>query len=281
MQTIYNIKQNIKNSLNDIYDKREIQSFIYIIFEHVLNYSKIDTVLNKKEEIDVEKCKIIYSIVERLEKEEPIQYILGETEFYDLIFNVNQSTLIPRGETEELVQLVINENNDKEISILDVGTGSGCIAISLAKNLEKAKVSALDISEKAIETAKNNAKKNNVKVNFFLEDILNIKHKYDNYDIIVSNPPYICNSEKSLMQNNVLDYEPHTALFVDDNDPLIFYRTIAIFAQKILTKEGFLYFEINEALGKEMKEMLEKYSYKNIEIIKDINERDRIVKAQK
>lgn len=281
MQTIYNIKQNIKNSLSGIYDKREIQSFIYIIFEHVLNYSKIDTVLNKKEEIDAEKCKIIYSIVERLEKEEPIQYILGETEFYDLIFNVNESTLIPRGETEELVQLIINENNDKEISILDVGTGSGCIAIPLAKNLQKAKVSALDISEKAIETAKRNAEKNNVEVNFFLEDILNIKHKHDNYDIIVSNPPYICNSEKSLMQNNVLDYEPHTALFVDDNDPLIFYRTIAIFAQKNLTKEGFLYFEINEALAKEMKEMLEKYSYKNIEIIKDINERDRIVKAQK
>ncbi|MGB5990482.1 MAG: peptide chain release factor N(5)-glutamine methyltransferase [Marinifilaceae bacterium] len=281
MQTIYNIKQNIKSALSDIYDKREIQSFIYIIFEHVLNYSKIDTVLNKKEEIEDETCEIIYSIIKRLEKEEPIQYILGETEFYDLIFNVNESTLIPRGETEELVQLVINENIDRDISILDIGTGSGCIAISLAKNLERAKVSALDISEKAIETAKENAEKNNVKVNFFLEDILNIKQKYENYDIIVSNPPYICNSEKKLMQNNVLDYEPHTALFVEDNDPLIFYRTIAIFALDTLKEEGLLYFEINEALAKEMKEMLEEYSYKNIEIIKDINERNRIVKAQK
>jgi release factor glutamine methyltransferase len=281
MQTIYNIKQNIKSALSDIYDKREIQSFIYIIFEHVLNYSKIDTVLNKKEEIEDETCEIIYSIIKRLEKEEPIQYILGETEFYDLIFNVNESTLIPRGETEELVQLVINENIDRDISILDIGTGSGCIAISLAKNLERAKVSALDISEKAIETAKENAEKNNVKVNFFLEDILNIKQKYENYDIIVSNPPYICNSEKKLMQNNVLDYEPHTALFVEDNDPLIFYRTIAIFALETLKEEGLLYFEINEALAKEMKEMLEEHSYKNIEIIKDINERNRIVKAQK
>lgn len=281
MQTIYNIKQNIKSALSDIYDKREIQSFIYIIFEHVLNYSKIDTVLNKKEEIEDETCEIIYSIIKRLEKEEPIQYILGETEFYDLIFNVNESTLIPRGETEELVQLVINENIDRDISILDIGTGSGCIAISLAKNLERAKVSAVDISEKAIETAKENAEKNNVKVNFFLEDILNIKQKYENYDIIVSNPPYICNSEKKLMQNNVLDYEPHTALFVEDNDPLIFYRTIAIFALETLKEEGLLYFEINEALAKEMKEMLEEHSYKNIEIIKDINERNRIVKAQK
>jgi release factor glutamine methyltransferase len=280
MQTIYNIKQDIKNSLSSIYDKREIQSFIYIIFEYVLNYAKIDTVINKNKEIAEDKCEKIYSILERLKKEEPIQYILGETEFYDLTFNVNESTLIPRGETEELVQLVINENRDKKISILDIGTGSGCIAISIAKNLPLAKVSALDISEKAIETAKTNAERNEVEVNFFLEDILNRKHTHEKYDLIVSNPPYICNSEKTLMQTNVLDYEPHTALFVDDNNPLIFYKEIALFAKENLSDNGLLYFEINEALAKEMKEMLENYSYKNIEIIKDINDRDRIVKAQ-
>jgi release factor glutamine methyltransferase len=280
MQTIYNIKQDIKNSLSSIYDKREIQSFIYIIFEYVLNYAKIDTVINKNKEIAEDKCEKIYSILERLKKEEPIQYILGETEFYDLTFNVNESTLIPRGETEELVQLVINENRDKKISILDIGTGSGCIAISIAKNLPLAKVSALDISEKAIETAKTNAERNEVEVNFFLEDILNRKHTHEKYDLIVSNPPYICNSEKTLMQTNVLDYEPHTALFVDDNNPLIFYKEIALFAKENLSDNGLLYFEINEALAKEMKEMLENYSYKNVKIIKDINDRDRIVKAQ-
>lgn len=281
MQTIYNIKQDIKKSLSSLYDKREIQSFIYIIFNYVLNYAKIDTVLNKDEEIQEDKCKIIYSIVERLKKHEPLQYILGETDFYDLIFNVNESTLIPRQETEELVQLIINENMNKDISILDIGTGSGCIAICLAKNLPLAKVSALDISEKAIETAITNADRNNVKVDFFLEDILNRKTSHKKYDIIVSNPPYICNSEKSLMHANVLDYEPHTALFVDDNNPLIFYKEIALFAKENLNDNGLLYFEINEALGKEMKDMLENYSYKNVEIIKDINERDRIVKAQK
>jgi len=281
MQTVFEIKQDIKNSLSSYYDKREIQSFIYIIFEYILSYGKIDTEVKKEEKIDEDICERIFSIVDRLKKFEPIQYIIGETDFYDLIFKVNKATLIPRQETEELVHLIIDENSNKDISILDVGTGTGCIAISLAKNLPLASLYAVDISDKAIETAKENAIINKTKVNFFKEDILNIKHKHNKYDIIVSNPPYIRNSEKSLMHANVLDYEPHTALFVDDNDPLIFYRTIALFAQEHLNENGLLYFEINEALGKEMKDMLSEYSFQNIEVIKDLNERDRIVKAQK
>lgn len=280
MQTVFEIKQEIKKTLSSYYDKREIQSFIYIIFEYVLSYGKIDTEVKKEEKIDKDKCNNIFSIVNRLKEYEPIQYIIGETDFYDLVFKVNQSTLIPRQETEELVYLIINENTNKKISILDIGTGTACIAICLAKNLNMADVSAVDISEKAIETAKENAILNDVKVNIFKEDILNIKNKHKKYDIIVSNPPYIRNSEKSLMHSNVLNYEPHTALFVEDDDPLLFYRTIALFAQNQLKENGLIYFEINEAFGKETKEMLEELSFKNIKIIKDINERNRIVKAE-
>lgn len=281
MQTVLEIKKEIKEALSSTYSKEEIKSLIYIIFEYVLSYGKIDTEVNKDEKIEEADYKKITSIVKRLSKNEPIQYIVGETEFYNLIFKVNKSTLIPRPETEELVQLIINEQSCKNINILDIGTGSGCIAISLAKNIPTAKVSALDISEKAIDTAKLNALENNIHVNFFVQDILNASKTNDRYDVIVSNPPYIRASEKQFMEKNVLDYEPHTALFVDDNDPLIFYRKIALFAKDHLKGEGVLYFEINEALGKEMFQMLSKLNYNKIEIIKDLYDKDRIVKAIK
>jgi len=281
MQTVLEIKKEIKESLSSTFSKEEIKSLIYIIFEYVLRYGKIDTEVNKDVKIEDSDYKKILSIVERLSHNEPIQYIIGETVFYDLKFRVNKSTLIPRPETEELVHLIINEQKNKNIQILDIGTGSGCIAISLAKNLTSAVVSALDISHNAISTAKTNALDNNVNVNFFIQDILKAENLSNKYDVIVSNPPYIRNSEKVLMQRNVLDYEPHSALFVDDRDPLLFYRTISIFAQKHLNIDGILYFEINEALGKEMKEMLSDLNFNKIEIIKDLFEKDRIVKAIK
>lgn len=280
MQTVNDIKNEIKHTLSPIYNIEEINSFIYIIFEHILRYAKIDILLRKDEKIDDSDYKNITDIVKRLLKHEPIQYIIGETEFYNLIIKVNEYTLIPRPETEELVDLIINDNKHRNISILDIGTGSGCIAISLAKYLSNAKVSAIDISNQAIEMAKLNAQNNNVQINFIVQDILKIEKLEIKYDLIVSNPPYIRISEKDRMHKNVLDYEPHSALFVSDNDPLVFYRTIAKFAKKHLNDNGTLYFEINEALGEETKKMLLHLAFKNISVLKDIFEKDRIIKAE-
>jgi len=281
MQTILSLKQLIRKELSSIYPLGEIKSFIYIIFEQVLSYKKIDTNINNKEIVNEESLKIIYKIVERLKNNEPIQYIFGETDFYDLEFKLNEDTLIPRPETEELVDLIIQENFNKNISILDIGTGSGCIAISLKNNLPQSKVSAIDISSNAISIAKENAKRYNLELSFIKDDILNPSQKYPIYDIIVSNPPYIRNSEKKLMLQNVLEYEPHRALFVEDNDPLIFYREIAKFGKQHLSQNGIIYFEINEKLSFETKNLLEDLGYNEISIIKDINDRDRIIKAKK
>ena len=281
MQTILSLKQLIRKELSSIYPLGEIKSFIYIIFEQVLSYKKIDTNINNKEIVNEESLKIIYKIVERLKNNEPIQYIFGETDFYDLEFKLNEDTLIPRPETEELVDLIIQENFNKNISILDIGTGSGCIAISLKNNLPQSKVSAIDISSNAISIAKENAKRYNLELSFIKDDILNPSQKYSIYDIIVSNPPYIRNSEKKLMLQNVLEYEPHRALFVEDNDPLIFYREIAKFGKQHLSQNGIIYFEINEKLSFETKNLLEDLGYNEISIIKDINDRDRIIKAKK
>lgn len=281
MQTILSLKQLIRKELSSIYPLGEINSFIYIIFEQVLSYKKIDTNINNKEIVNEESLKIIYKIVERLKNNEPIQYIFGETDFYDLEFKLNKDTLIPRSETEELVDLIIKENFDKNISILDIGTGSGCIAISLKKNLPLSKVSAIDISSNAISMAEENAKRSNLELNFIEDDILNPSKEYPIYDIIVSNPPYIRNSEKHLMLNNVLEYEPHRALFVEDIDPLIFYREIAKFGKQHLSQNGVIYFEINENLSLETKNLLEDLGYNDISIIKDINDRDRIIKAKR
>lgn len=281
MNTISDIIKQINTQLSSLYDKKEIDGLIYLIFDHLLKYTKFDIHLRKDEEISAETEKNIINIVNQLIKHKPIQYIIGYTEFYDLHFDVNTYTLIPRQETEELVDIIIAENNGKTIDILDIGTGSGCIAISLAANLNNACVSAIDISEGALNMAKTNAKTNNVNVEFSKVDILDTEARdsMGKFDIIVSNPPYVMDSEKKLMENNVLDYEPHTALFVSDDDPLIFYRNIASFSLTHLKQEGKLYFEINEALGKEMKEMLHNMGFKNILVIKDIHNKDRMLKA--
>lgn len=280
MQTILSLKQLIRKELSLIYPLGEINSFIYIIFEQVLSYKKIDTNINNKEIVNEDSLKIIYKIVERLKNNEPIQYIFEETDFYDLEFKLNKDTLIPRQETEELVDLIIQENTNKDVSILDIGTGSGCIAISLKKNLKLANLSAIDISSRALLMAQENANRYNLKINFIQDDILSPIQTYPIYDIIVSNPPYIRNSEKNSMLKNVLDHEPHRALFVEDIDPLIFYREIAIFGKKHLSKQGILYFEINENLSIETKNLLEEIGYNEVSIIKDINEKDRIIKAK-
>jgi len=272
----------IKNELNPIYSSREGESISYLLLEHVLDCSRMHLQLNKSDVVEDDTFELIAQFVEELKTKKPLQYILGEADFYDLKFKVNEHTLIPRPETEELVHAIINENKTTKLNILDIGTGSGCIPICLAKNLKQAKLSTADISAKAIETAKENARLNNVEISFYNRDILKWKDfNWEKYDIIVSNPPYVTEAEKEKMEDNVLKYEPHTALFVSNHDPLIFYRTISELAISHLKKGGKLYFEINESLGDEMKELLEEKGFTNILLHKDINGKNRMMSAIK
>lgn len=280
-QTIKSIQDLFKEELKAIYPEREIESMIYILLEYLLNYSKIEIQLNKNEEIKQNISDKLILALKDLKKSVPIQYIIGETEFYDLIFKVNEYTLIPRQETEELVHAIINENKVNTPKILDIGTGSGCIPIVLAHHIAGANVCSVDISEGAIVMAKENAVLNKVSIDFHHRNFLKWEaYSWEKeYDIIVSNPPYVKESEKELMADNVLDYEPHTALFVDDNDPLIFYRRIGEFAKLHLKKGGKLYFEINEALGLEMIELQESLGFSSVRLIQDLNGRDRMTSA--
>lgn len=270
--------------LSPFYDAYEAESFFYLILEDKHKLRQIDLALNHELTFSESDFVVWDSLLKELKKEIPIQYLLGKTHFYGLDFEVNENVLIPRPETEELVEWIINENSKvdrtKKIKILDIGTGSGCIAISLAKNIPNAEVYAIDVSRKAIETAKKNAANNKVEVNFILQNILETEVLKCNFDIIVSNPPYVRNLEKQEIKKNVLDYEPHLALFVEDNDALIFYRKIAELAQKNLLENGQLYFEINQYLGKETKELLETLGFKNIDLRKDIYDNDRMISCK-
>ncbi|WP_125723357.1 peptide chain release factor N(5)-glutamine methyltransferase [Flavobacterium ustbae] len=269
--------------LSPFYDAYEAESFFYLILEDKHQLRQIDLALNHELAFDENDFVIWDELLKQLKKEVPIQYLLGKTHFYGLDFEVNENVLIPRPETEELVEWIINENaspdKNKKIKILDIGTGTGCIAISLAKNLPNAEVFGIDVSKKAIETAKRNAITNNVDVTFMLLNILEAEEFTCQFDIIVSNPPYVRNLEKVEIKKNVLDYEPHLALFVEDNDPLIFYRKIASLAQNGLKEKGKLYFEINQYLGKEMIELLENMNFAEIELRKDIYDNDRMIKG--
>jgi release factor glutamine methyltransferase len=263
------------------YDEMEAESFFYLILENQRQLRRIDLALNIDLQFSKKEILIWDAILDKLKLEIPIQYILGTTQFYGLEFNVNENVLIPRPETEELVELIIssavNMQKFKNIKILDIGTGSGCIAISLAKNIPNAEVSAIDISNKALATAKENAGLNKVDVAFIQKNILETNDLEQQFDIIVSNPPYVRNLEKSEIKPNVLANEPHLALFVEDNDALIFFRKIAELATKNLSSEGKLFFEINQYHGKETVELLEKMHFKNIELRKDIYGNDRMI----
>lgn len=278
-------RNNFIEKLLPLYDVLEAESFFHIILEDFHQMMRIDLALNPIYVFSDEEVEKWNSVLEKLEKEIPIQYILGNAHFYGLEFEVNENTLIPRPETEELVEWIIKSNSKiegfKDLKILDIGTGSGCIAISLAKNLPHAKVFAIDVSEKALETAKRNALKNEAEVTFLLKNILETEDLEQQFDIIVSNPPYVRNLEKQEIKKNVLDYEPHLALFVEDNDALIFYRKISELAQKNLTENGQLYFEINQYLGTEMIDLLNVKNFNNIELRKDIYENDRMIFGRK
>lgn len=271
----------LRKELASIFQEQEIESIIYLIIEKMKGYSRTQFLVSKEEELNDMELQEIENITARLKNHEPIQYILGTTEFYGLPFHTLPGVLIPRPETEELVQWIIRENHLISPYILDMGTGSGCIAISLKKNIPQANVTACDISPLCIDAATQNAQLNAADIALVEYDIL--KHlpniSFSPFDIIVSNPPYIRESEKLKMEKNVLDYEPALALFVPDKEALLFYEHIADFARQHLKYGGLLYFEINEALGHECVEMLHGKGFSQVTLKKDINEKDRMIRA--
>lgn len=278
---IRDYKNSFIQQLISFYDKEEIESFFFLILSRLKNIARVDLALNSDLEFSEEELNKIMLYTEELKNYKPIQYILGTTTFFGLEFEVNPNVLIPRPETEELVNWIISENkNQKKLKILDIGTGSGCIAISLAKNL-KAEVTAFDISEDALDTAQKNADNNQTFILLAEFDILNDTWEGEEFDIIVSNPPYVRELEKEQIKPNVLNNEPHLALFVPDNDPLIFYRKIADFALKHLSENGQLFFEINQYLDKETVNLLVEKGFKNINLKKDIYGNNRMIFAQK
>lgn len=273
--------QYIEKELAELYPKTEIAGFTRIIFEAVCGWNFTEQVIKKDEKVSENDFEKIKKIVFRLKAFEPIQYILGETEFYGLKLKVSTSVLIPRPETEELVELIIKSDLKKNSKILDIGTGSGCIPLALKSRLNSATISGVDISENALEIARKNAEFSGLNVDFFQSDILKWQNtEWEIYDVIVSNPPYIRESEKLKMQKNVLDFEPENALFVNDNNPLIFYRSITGFAKKYLAESGMLFFEINENLWVEMNSLLLSFGFNDIEVKKDINGKNRMVSCR-
>ncbi len=293
--TIKQHRAHFNKSLKHLYPTSEIDSFFFLILEEYMGLKRIDIVLKSDFFIDKKSLNLMQIATKQLEQEIPIQYIIGKTEFFGLPFHVNKEVLIPRPETEELVEQVLkkvsliktcnsskNETiKEKQLKVLDIGTGSGCIAISLKKQLPSSEVSALDVSNKALRVAKKNAFLNNVDINFVHQDILKTNDLDKLYDVIISNPPYVRELEKKEIKNNVLNNEPHLALFVDNKNPLLFYNKIAELAKKFLIKNGQLHFEINQYLGKETIKLLAEKGFKNIQLKKDIFGNDRIITAFK
>ncbi|HAS42483.1 MAG TPA: peptide chain release factor N(5)-glutamine methyltransferase [Microscillaceae bacterium] len=273
-----------RQQLQTIYAPEEAQTIVFWLLEHFLALNRTNVLINQTIEISQTQQQALNNALERLKKHEPIQYIVGYTEFYGLTFHVRPGVLIPRPETEELVEWVVQDYRDQVVNILDIGTGSGCIAISLAKNLAQSKVQALDVSSEALQVAQSNAVENKAKVQFIQEDILNPQTLLQlipdhSLDVVVSNPPYVTPAEKSQMQANVLDFEPDLALFIPQEQPLLFYKAIAQLATQKLKTYGRLYFEINEQFGNETKQMLEDLGFQDIIIRKDGFGKDRMVKA--
>jgi release factor glutamine methyltransferase len=271
----------IQSELLGYYPENEIKSFGYLLVEKVTGFSRTQLIINSNYVFTETQFKAVEAYIGGLKNFVPIQYLLGETEFYGLQFCVNKAVLIPRPETEELVDWIVNDNNIKtELRILDIGTGSGCIAIALKSVFANANVDAFDISVEALQTANINAKNNGLDVNFVELNILDSNENLEKWDIIVSNPPYIPELEKADILPNVLNYEPHIALFVPDNDPLIFYRHIADFAKKHLFPNGKLYFEIHRDAGETTSNLLLDLGFTDVELRKDISGNNRMVKAR-
>ncbi|MGJ8658769.1 MAG: peptide chain release factor N(5)-glutamine methyltransferase [Cellulophaga fucicola] len=275
------IKKIYHTELDAIYPVEEVNSFFYMAIEHYLGLQRFILAMQPDYVVAKEEEASLFLTINLLKKQVPIQYILGTAHFMGLDFSVSSNVLIPRPETEELISWILSETLlDREVNILDIGTGSGCIAISLAKNLPNAKVFALDVSKDALLVAKKNADNNGVLVTFLEHNILQEPNLQQKFDVIVSNPPYVRELEKKEMTANVLKHEPSLALFVSDKEPLTFYNAITNFAVKHLNENGKLYFEINQYLGFETQELLEKQDFVTIELRKDMFGNDRMLRGQ-
>ena len=268
------------------YNELEARAIGRLVFEHYLNTSATDFALNRDKRISESKILELWRVIKQLNNDVPVQYVTGQAFFRELVLEVNKHVLIPRSETEELVEWMlddlveINHEPSRTIKCWDIGTGSGAIAISLAKELNGARVYASDISEKALEVAQKNAERNQSSIDLFLHDILKDPAPEQRFDYIVSNPPYVRESEKAFMQKNVLDYEPHQALFVTDNDPLLYYSSIVSAAKATLNPHGALYVEINEALGQETTQLFEQNGFSAVEIRRDMHGKERMVRGR-
>lgn len=269
--------------LDALYPRQEVDSFAFLSFNHYKGFTRTDLTMKDDERLSESELLSFIRVAKKLKQFEPIQYILGETEFYGLNFRVNKAVLIPRPETEELVDWILKSHKGQGFHVLDIGTGSGCIPISLKKNLNQAQVSAVDISPEALEVAKKNAQLNEGDVEFYQLDIRDeqVWQKLGQYDIIVSNPPYVLESEKAEMEKNVLDYEPELALFVKENDPLVFYRYILKFAQSHLKPDGNIYFELNEKLGQSLIALCNDLGFANCELRQDLRNKDRMLRCSR
>ncbi|MEI6349046.1 MAG: peptide chain release factor N(5)-glutamine methyltransferase [Bacteroidota bacterium] len=282
--TLAQVRKHIQLMLSDTFpDKQEQNVLTSLILQYITGLSKTEIAIQPDFRVNESDVVWLKNALEDLNKHKPIQYVIGYEEFYGLRFNVNKHVLIPRPETEELVKWILDDfaQNHEPLTVLDLGTGSGCIAIALKNEQPNWSVSGIDKSEGALMVARSNAKLNKVEVEFSENDLLNFVPINQTYDIIVSNPPYIRKSEKRLMQQNVLAYEPEMALFVEDDDPLIFYKAIAEISLTLLQEKGCIYFEINEALGNETVQMLKDYGYKDVELKEDLFGKPRLVKAKK
>ena len=260
--------EQLRAGLSGIVEPHEAQAMIRVICEDIFNYDAVDVALRQDSELPEFAQQRVNDVISRLHRHEPLQYIVGSARFHGHKFKVTPAVLIPRPETEQLVDLIVDENPASDLRVLDIGTGSGCIAISLARALKFAQIDALDVSCDALAVARDNAAALKAKVRFFESDIL-LPQPAATYDIIVSNPPYICWSEREAMERNVKDYEPGQALFVPDNDPLLFYKSIAPYAMQSLDKGGRLYLEINQRFGREVKQLLEDNGFDEVRIIED------------
>ena len=278
--TTHQVISDIKSALAAAYPEGEVRAFVRILFEEWMHYSTVDIYMRADSEVPSFVVEKMHHAVQRLLRHEPIQHIVGVAHFHGHRFAVSKHTLIPRPETEQLVDMIVDRNQDvPDLCVLDIGTGSGCIACSLARALRFAEVHAFDISQPALDLAAENARNLGVKVAFHHVDILNAVPQPQQFHIIVSNPPYICMHEQQLMEDNVLRYEPHSALFVPDNDPLLFYRAIARYASVALKPGGKLYFEINAAYGNDTAQLLSDFHFADIEVVRDFYGRDRFVSA--
>ena len=283
--TIHHIISEMHRQLARQYPQTEIESFVHILLRHYMNLSPVQIHLSRDQSLTAETESAIHSAIADLKKYKPVQYIIGETKFYGLKFEVTPDVLIPRPETEELVDWILREyDRDAALSVVDIGAGSGCIAVALAAGFRNAAVWAADISEAALAVAQKNALKNNVKINFILGDILKdnmMGFQSESLDVVASNPPYVALSEKQQILPNVLEYEPHQALFAPDDDFLIFFKSIAAFGMKCLKPQGKVFFEINETIPDDVADILKQYGYMNIAVRKDLNGKWRMVCGEK